>query len=237
MSQTAAALPDIVRPDVGVIMLSDWQVGNIDRQRAAADALVEAYESLDDMEGLRSLTCFVSPDDDRLLTYAQWADESAFESFMRDHGSALDTAVANVAPDSDRPPAIKYELYRSYTPEVGDAQADWMVGVTFRYAGPDYVRPWVDVVIDAIRDVEPVKGLVVNHFHVADDAGDDESRMFNYTLWTDKESHVAAIEGADGPIGKDGPVGQRVRTMPGVVGGGFVRYQLYRSVQVPARTA
>lgn len=230
MTVSTAVLPDITRPDVRAISVTRWIVGDLARQHAAVDAAMAEFERLGLPKGLLSLTCFVNAEGPSVLNYAQWASDEAHEEFLRTLGPTLDRGVDEAIPGIERQGPITYRLYRSYVPEGPTVDPGLMILVTIEFDGPGRARDWIDVVIDAVRAVEPVHGLITNHFHISV----DDTRVINYTEWTDEQAHYEAIDSDTGPIGQKGSVGQRVRTMPGVTKIGFEHLLLYRSLNPPS---
>jgi hypothetical protein len=224
MTTQPAALPDPTRSDVAGIHATRWFVGAVERQQAAVDAVLDLVEQ-DPPPHLLALTGFVHPEGEEAFTYAQWSDADAPRRFLDADQPRLEQAV----PQLDRVDSTEYRLYRSYlTPDEATAAhpPGWIIVVTIAFDEPGRAPGWIDTTLDALREVEPVDGLITNHFHI-DVAG---TRVINYTEWTDREKHKAAHAGDSGPIGQNGPVGKRIRSLPGVVGVEVSRYQLHRSL-------
>ncbi|WP_169736765.1 antibiotic biosynthesis monooxygenase [Pseudonocardia spinosispora] len=220
-----AVLPDIARADAGTILVSRWIVGDLARQRAAVDATMAEYAKLGAVpDGLLALSCFVSPDSDSVLNYAQWTSDAVHARFVESDRPRLAKGVDDLVPGIRRPGLVRYRLYREYRPVK--ARVGTVVMVSVEFDRPGLARGWVDAVLEAIREAAPVPGLISNYFHVSL----DDVRVLNYAEWTDDQAHRAAIDSAGGPIGEHGTVGRLFRTMPGVVDIGFDRYQLYRSL-------
>lgn len=221
MTPRPAVLPDPTRSDVHGIHVTRWFAGAPDRQAAAVDAIFDELERAPLPEGLLTLTGYVNPDGgDDALTYAQWSSADAPD---------LVGLVERAAPGLERVETTEYALYRSYvTPDAATAAhpPGWIIVVTIEFDEPGRAPGWIDATLDALREVEPVDGLITNHFHIASEG----TRVINYTEWTDREKHKAAHAGDSGPIGQNGPVGKRIRSLPGVVGVGLGRYRLHRSL-------
>jgi hypothetical protein len=59
---TPDRLPDITRPDAGLVLFNQWSVGTPERQRAAVQANIIEGEQAPWPESLLSLSSFVSTD-------------------------------------------------------------------------------------------------------------------------------------------------------------------------------
>jgi hypothetical protein len=118
-------LPDVTRPDVGTVLVSPWLVGTPERQRAAADATIAAWERIPWPEALISLNCLVGADGTTVLNYEQWTSDEA-------HQDALDRSghgVVGQSPEWRRVrsyPGVRrnddvrrYHLHRSLTKPAG----------------------------------------------------------------------------------------------------------------------
>jgi len=226
---SSPALPVISRPGVGTILVSLWIVGSLERQRAAVDAMMAEYHRLGPPAGLLSLSCFASPEGSTVLNYAQWTSDEAHREFQRADRPVLAQGVDEVVPGIERPGVTRYRLYRSFHPGGAPGQPGCIAVVTIHFDRPGRARRWVDEVVSELATVDPVPGLVANHFHVST----DETRALNYAEWTDEQAHRDAVDGDRGPIGRHGPVGRLFRTRPGVKHLGFERYQLYRNLTRP----
>jgi hypothetical protein len=194
------ALPDIDRPDVQLAVVRQFPVDGPERQRAVAGATLAKWAVTPWPAPLVSRACYVSTDEQRVLTYEQWSDDQAE---VEDSG------------------AIPYRLYRSgvrdQAPEPG-----CIVIVEVETDQAATARRWVDAVFDALA-AEPAlhPGGISGHFHISLDG----THVLNYAEWVDEASHVEAL-GRAGTIGR-GPAWRVVQTMPGVQSRGFRRYRLH----------
>ena len=151
-------------------------------------------------DALVSRTCYVSTDEQRVLTYEQW----------RDH-----------QPEVEDPVAIPYRLYRSGVRDQAP-RPGCIVIVEVETDQAATARRWVDAVFDALA-AEPAlhPGGISGHFHIRLDG----THVLNYAEWVDEASHVEAL-GQAGTIGR-GPAWRVVQTMPGVQSRGVRRYRLH----------
>ncbi len=203
-------LPDIDRQDARIAVVRQFQVEGPAQQRNVADATLAAWDAAPWPDALISRTCYLSTDDQRVLTYEQWSDDQ---------------------PDVEDPAAIAYRLYRSGVRDDAPVPG-CIVIVEVQTDGPDTARPWVDSVFDALAAETTLHpGGISGHFHVSLDG----TRVLNYAEWVDEASHVEALSGT-GSIGR-GPAWRHVQTMPGVTSLGVRRFsRLATSLSVaPAR--
>ena len=193
-------LPDIDRPDVQLAVVRQLPVDGLEQQRAVAGATLAAWNVTPWPDALISRTCYLSTDEQRVLTYEQWSDDQ---------------------PDVEDPAAIAYRLYRSGARDDAPVPG-CIVIVEVQTDGHDTARQWIDTVFDALAaEPTPHPGGISGHFHVSLDG----TRVLNYAEWVDEASHVEAV-GATGSVGR-GPAWRRVHTMPGVRSLGVRRFTAY----------
>ncbi len=222
-------LPEISRPDVGLAVVSQWTAGTRERQNAAAEAILAAWERVPWPEDLLSVTCFLSTDGEAVLTYAQWKNADAVAAFRETHGATLASAMEDAVHGLERSGPVPYRLYRSSGVRDGAPVPGCIVMVSIVFEGPDEQRQrqWVDAVFEALAaETDPHPGGISGHYHL----GTDGIRELNYAEWTSEEAHRDAIErSGQGAVGS-GPQWRRVQTFPGLISGGFKRYRLLRSL-------
>ena len=193
-------LPDIDRQDVRIAVVRQFPVDSPAQQRNVADATLAAWDAAPWPDALISRTCYLSTDEQRVLTYEQWSD---------DH------------PDVEDPAAIAYRLYRSGvrddTPVPG-----CIVIVEVQTDTGDTARTWIDDVFDALAAETTLHpGGISGHFHISLDG----TRVLNYAEWVDEASHIEAV-GQTGSIGR-APAWRKVQSMTGVENRGVRRYRVY----------
>lgn len=238
MNSQAAVLPDPMRADVAGIHTTKWVAGSVENQGRAIDAVFQAVEGSALPDGLLTLTGYVHPEGNDAFTYGQWSSPEAPQRFVEGLGQEHLGAVEQLVPELERADSTVYTLYRGYvTPDPATAAAvtpdrataanppGWIIVVSIAFDEPGRAPGWIDTTLEALRSVEPVDGLITNFFHI-DTTG---TRVINYTEWSDREKHKAAHAGDTGPIGQNGAVGKRIKSLPGVVGIELSRYQLHRS--------
>jgi heme-degrading monooxygenase HmoA len=216
--------PQVDRPDVGAIFVSEWTVGTPDRQRATAAAFADALQHAQWPEGALSVTLYASTDGTTVLIYGQWTSEEAYAKFFASNRQIMRDYVDRAVPGIERRPPVSYRIYRSGVREKVVVPG-CVVIVSVEFDGPDEQRQqrWVDTVFEAL-EAEPVlpSGGISGHFHISTDG----TRVLNYAEWTDEEAHRnALLRSGQNAIGS-GPKWNEVRNFPGVVSNGFKRYRL-----------
>ena len=191
-------LPDIDRPDVRLAVVRQFPVDGPEQQRAVAGATLAAWNAAPWPDALISRTCYLSTDEQRVLTYEQRSDDQ---------------------PDLEDPAAIAYRLYRSGVRDDAPVPG-CIVIVEVQTDTGDTARTWIDAVFDALAaEVTLHPGGISGHFHISVDG----TRVLNYAEWVDEASHIEAVSGT-GSVGR-GPAWRRVHTMPGVTSLGFRRFR------------
>ncbi|HEY8549274.1 MAG TPA: hypothetical protein VIL35_04900 [Vicinamibacterales bacterium] len=221
-------LPDIARPDVGIVAVSEWEVGTAERQQKLFEASTAAWEAIRWPETLLSINWLASLDGERALAYVQWANDTQFEEFRTTVRPALFARIQEALPDIQPSPARFYRLHRSRVrPDATPPGCIVIVRVEFEAPEETRQKAWIDTVfqaLDAEENLHP--GGLAAHFHVsADGAG-----VLNWAEWTDAAAHQEALDGSkQGTIGSN-PLWQRVLTFPGMTAHGFRRYRFARSL-------
>ncbi|MYR92776.1 MULTISPECIES: antibiotic biosynthesis monooxygenase [unclassified Streptomyces] len=217
--------PDPARTDAGIAKASTWDVGTPERQRQAVDAIRKAWESRGwPHPGLLSYSVYTGEDGRTLLHYSQWADEQAYQDFVREGRDARNADIDAAVPGIERLALHTYELYRSALQAEGDTrEPGCVVIVDVEFAGPDPARQrdWIDAVFEALgNENRTLEGGVAAHFHVSTDG----TRVLNYAEWESAEHHIAALAAPGEGIGSPSPLWERVQKYPGMTGGGVNRY-------------
>ncbi|MFD3485934.1 antibiotic biosynthesis monooxygenase [Streptomyces sp. NPDC058665] len=225
MSVRVTTVPRITRPGVGVVKVSTWRVGTPERQRAAVDAISEAWRRWDWPDGgLLSYSVMAGEDGETLLHYSQWRDEAAYQDFVRAGRDARNAEIDAAVPGIERMGLGSYELYRSGEAAEGDTRVPGcVVIVDVEFDGPDRVRQreWTNAVFAALdNDPYDRTGAISAHFHV----GTDGTRVLNYAEWESAEDHIAALNSPGEGIGSDTEQWEKVQNFPGRVGGTVNRY-------------
>lgn len=208
---TSVDMPDIRRPDAMSVFVSYWYVP--DRESGLADLreVVEQWSGTQWPEELVSFACFLSTEDDTVLTYAQCADADAYRIFQR--------SLKGVA----RAEAVEYRLRHSVVLDAPIRDPGCMIIAMFDVDGPERQDRIIGSLADAVEQapIEQHPGMISANFH----ASADGTRVLNYAEWVSDEAHIAFLDGAT-----------RATTLrvsnsfPGVRPIGFKRFHLYRGI-------
>jgi hypothetical protein len=199
--------PDPARTDVGVVLAAEQAVGGADRLVAAADAVIASWRGEPWPDGLLSYSLFLDTDGDLLLHYAQWTSEDR---------------LPNLARLSDH---TRYRLYR------GSRSADGVVPGAIVAVRVDtdadvLARTWVDAVFEALdQDRGLPSGGLGAFFHISTDG----RRVLNYAEWVSADAHKNALAATGRGISQ-GPLWDKVQSMPGVRPQSVTRYRLYKTL-------
>ncbi|GAA2502450.1 antibiotic biosynthesis monooxygenase [Streptomyces thermolineatus] len=204
--------PEIARPDAHAVFVAYWYVEDGEQGRAVLDEIADAWQQAERPEELLSLSCYLSTDDDTVLTYVQCTDRAAYQPFA----SRLPSASARVVP-------IEFRLHRSVllNPQAGPTNA--LVTALFDVDGAERQRRIVASVAENLEraPADEYTGLIASHFHLSADG----TRVINFAEWTSDEAHVVFLDGATRHSSL-----RITHDMPGVRPIGYRRYHLYRSV-------
>ncbi|MFD5893412.1 MULTISPECIES: antibiotic biosynthesis monooxygenase [unclassified Streptomyces] len=225
MSVRVSTVPEITRPGVGVVKVSTWRVGTPERQRAAVEAIGEAWGRRDWPDGgLLSYSVMVGEDGRTLLHYSQWRDEAAYQDFVRTGRDERNAEIDAAVPGIERLGLGSYELYRSGEPAEGDTRVPGcVVIVDVEFDGPDPARQreWTDTVFAALDgDRYEQSAGIAAHFH----ASTDGTRVLNYAEWENAEGHILALNAPGDGVGSGSEQWEKVRTFPGLAGSTVNRY-------------
>jgi hypothetical protein len=226
--------PRIDRPDVGLVAVSEFQVGAPERLQALLDASAAAWATLPWPDTLLGITWLASLDGERALAYVQWRDDSEFDTYARVQRPALAEHFRAALPDLVPTPPIFYRLQRSgVRPDAPAPGCIVIVSVEFDGADAARQRAWIDTVFEAIAsEPSPPAGGISGHFH----ASLDGTRVLNYAEWVDEASHRDALaRSGQGAVGS-GPKWREVQTFPGLKGSGVTRYRFARRLIGPSPT-
>ncbi|TXL92994.1 antibiotic biosynthesis monooxygenase [Streptomyces sp. IB2014 016-6] len=224
MSVQVSTVPEINRPGVGVVKVSTWHVGTPERQRAAVEAISEAWGRRDWPDGgLLSYSVMVGEDGRTLLHYSQWRDEAAYQDFVRTGRDERNAEIDAAVPGIERLGLGSYELYRSGATEGDTRVPGCVVIVDVQFDGPDPARQreWTDTVFAALdSDRYERSAGIAAHFH----ASTDGTRVLNYAEWENSEGHILALNAPGDGVGSSSEQWERVRTFPGLAGSTVNRY-------------
>ncbi|MCX5203233.1 antibiotic biosynthesis monooxygenase [Streptomyces sp. NBC_00237] len=206
--------PEITRPDSHAVYISYWYVEGAKQGRALLDAAMAAWQSTPWPEGILSVSCYLSTDEDVVLTYAQCTDDSVHRAFAA--GLALPEGPASAPP-------VEYRLHRDVLVDLAGQIPGALVAASFDVDGSERQHSIVDAIVRTVEgaSAEEQAGLIAAHFHLSVDG----SRVFNFAEWTTDEAH---IEFLGGELSRRSL--QIANDMPGVRPLGFRRYHLHRSL-------
>ncbi|PWK89544.1 antibiotic biosynthesis monooxygenase [Lentzea atacamensis] len=177
----AGHLPDVIRPDAGLVVISPLYVGGALQQKEVADEALARWTRTPVPQGLLSMSVFASLDGEALLAYAQWTGDDAYAAYLH---------TAERRP-LDLVDAVRYRLHRSMNDTTGEPGC--VITAAFDVDGPERQRHIVDALADAASRVEPFPGALSAHFHLSVDG----TRVLNYAEWTSLEAHDRAVENAE----------------------------------------
>ncbi|GAU65170.1 2-polyprenyl-3-methyl-6-methoxy-1,4-benzoquinol hydroxylase [Streptomyces sp. NBRC 110611] len=177
---------ELVHPDAGTALISEWRTGAPERSRAAADAMIGEFAAAETPSALLAQHLFLSTDGTSLLFYAQWTSDEDHLVWARAHRDARVSRIDTLVPGIERPGLNRTRLRRSV---IHDAEGcPGVFGVATVAAD------------DAEGTVLPTPGLLAAHVHLTTDG----ARAIVITEWTDAASHEAVAAATD-----DGPGSQR----------------------------
>lgn len=184
--------PSFPDPNVGLVMSSEWILGTPERQRAAADAVVESWRSRGWPAGLHSYTILIGTDGSTLRHYSRWDSESAFADFQAQQRDERVTPVDEKVPGIVRQGLQRYRLYRAHqTPEPA-VSPETVVIATGTFTNRAEIEAFVDGMLDSQTPEEEPTGtddLVSAHFHVSLDG----TELLNYARWTDDAAYEKSM--------------------------------------------
>ena len=143
----------MTRPDAGLVVVTEFEVGGAGQQQALFDASRAAWDTLPWPETLLSIAWLASTDGQRALAYVQWRDDSEFEAYGRTHRPILAAHFKAAAPHGSRrrrrSSIAAIAAGRGPTPPIPAASSPCRSSST----GPDEARQraWVDTVFEAIE--------------------------------------------------------------------------------------
>ncbi|MET9293808.1 hypothetical protein [Streptomyces sp. NPDC003077] len=209
-------LPEVRRPGVGRVLISEWDVGSPERQREVLAEGTRAWVRTPLPEGFVSRVFYAGTDGRTVLNYGQWTSDAAHEEFVRGEGSGLRARMAAVVGKEVSGPRV-FRYYRSLLPQGERPQPGCIVTVRFETTGHEAARRLVDGLLEMMGGVQPGQGSIASHFHISEDG----TRVFNYSEWGDVASHERMVESS---LRSDGAVMTFIQGLPGVTPLGFKRY-------------
>ncbi|MFB6437557.1 antibiotic biosynthesis monooxygenase [Streptomyces sp. NPDC056411] len=216
----ADVFPVVRRPDAGTVLISEWDAGSPEGQRAVLGGVARAWAGTPLPAGFLSRVLFAGTDGRSVLDYAQWTSEAAHRECVGTEATGLSGRIA-AAPQAlgdvgDTGPT-RYRLYRSMLPQGEPEAPGCVVRVAFRTAGHDAAREFVDGLLGLLGEEQPGEGGIASHFHLSEDG----TRVVNYSEWTAPEAHQRTV---DSRLRAGGRVMAFIDGLPGVEPLGFRRF-------------
>ncbi|WP_159031845.1 antibiotic biosynthesis monooxygenase [Streptomyces lydicus] len=212
--------PQVRRPDAGTVLISEWDAGGPEGQRAVLEGVARAWEETPLPADFLSRVLFAGTDGRSVLNYAQWTSEAAHREFVRSEDTGLSERIAaalDAVGDVGNEGPARYRLYRSMLPEEEPEAPGCVVRVAFRATGHDAARELVDGLFGLLGERQQGSGAIASHFHISEDG----TRIVNYSEWTTPEAHQRVV---DARLGGGGEVMRFINGLPGVEPLGFRRY-------------
>ncbi|BDH09298.1 antibiotic biosynthesis monooxygenase [Streptomyces hygroscopicus] len=218
--------PKIRRADAGAVLISEWDAGGPEGQRAVLDGVARAWAQTPLPAGFLSRVLFAGTDGRSVLNYAQWTSEAAHREFVRTEDTGLSERIAAVLDgvgDVGNAGPGRFRLYRSMLPQGEPGTPGCVVRVAFRTTGHEAARGLVDGLLERVGELQQGDGGIASHFHISEDGG----QVVNYSEWTDPESHERELGTR---LRRRGEVRSFIDGLPGVEPVGFRRYAAPRGL-------
>ncbi|MFJ9589758.1 antibiotic biosynthesis monooxygenase [Streptomyces acidicola] len=225
MTRRTHVHPELDNPGAGAPFFSTWKVGTPLRQRQTVEAIAATWERRPwPAEGLLGYYVYTGLDGSTLLHYSQWAEEQAYEAFVKTRRQERNDEIDTAVPGIERQWLGRYRRYRGLTREEAPVPGCVViVDVEFEGPDPDRQRAWVDAVLGALdSEPNPHPGGISAHFHL----GTDGTRVLNYAEWETAQAHIDALAAPGDGIGTPAAREQweRVQTWPGLRSSTVSRY-------------
>ncbi|MFJ5258882.1 antibiotic biosynthesis monooxygenase [Streptomyces sp. NPDC088387] len=226
MTRRTDAHPDLVRPEAGAPFFSTWRLGAPERQRQAVEAVAAAWERRPWPTGrLLSYHVYTGHDGSTLMHHSQWADERAYEGFVKTRRQETVDEIDTAVPGIERLGLDRYRRYRSQERPAGDRRVPGLivaVRIEFEQGAAARRREWVDLVLTALAgDEEGHRGLISAHFHLSQDG----THVLNYAEWEDDAAYDAALAAPGDGVASPNEQWARVQSYAGVKGFTAARYR------------
>ncbi|WP_137988695.1 hypothetical protein [Streptomyces vilmorinianum] len=80
----SGGLPSFGRPDAGLVLISEWQTEDAERQRIVMDGVIDTWARARLPEAFLARHCLAGSDGRTILNIAQWTDAAAHLAFTAD---------------------------------------------------------------------------------------------------------------------------------------------------------
>ncbi len=218
-------LPEINRPSVGLILMSEWLVNGDEEQVKVADAAMKVWEQFPNPEGLLSYSCYLGLDGNNIAYYSQWKDEESQQQFL--HLLKRKKKI-NETSQFEREMVGKFCLCRSAVSDTS-AVPGCIVIVRRKYESAEITSKFIDAAYNAVKAEEQEwTGSISAHFHISI----NRSVMVNYAEWTSEQAYQDFVDQSnkDTFIGLS-PLWKEVREFPyRPIYSSFKMYRFYRSI-------
>ncbi|ARF55946.1 hypothetical protein [Streptomyces gilvosporeus] len=217
----ADVFPEVRRPDAGAVLISEWDAGGPERQRAVVDGVAGVWKETPLPAGFLSRVLFTGADGRSVLNYGQWTSHAARRDFVRNAGETglrerIAAALEGVEGVGTTGPE-HFRLYRSLLGGEAQGTPGCVVRVAFRTSGHEAARRLVDGLMDLFDGRQGGAGAFASHFHLREDG----RRVVNYSEWTDPDAHQRTVESS---LQGSGAVMRFIAGLEGVEPLGFKRF-------------
>ncbi|MGW2224690.1 hypothetical protein [Streptomyces formicae] len=175
-------LLDLIHPDAGTVLISEWRTGTPERTRAAADAVIQEWAAAEAPPARLAQHLFVATDGTGLLHYAQWTSDEDHLAWARAYRTAVISRVDTLVPGIERPGLNRTRLHRSVVHDAEHSPGVFAITMT------------EDVEQTLENASTPATGLLATHLHLTADGG----RAIVVSEWTDAAAHEGAAADAPG---------------------------------------
>ncbi|MFJ8359473.1 antibiotic biosynthesis monooxygenase [Streptomyces sp. NPDC093984] len=225
MTRRTTAHPDFADSRAQAPFFSTWRVGTPSRQRQTVEAIAETWERRPwPADGLLGYHLYTGHDGSTLLHHSRWADEQAYEAYLKTQRQERVDEVDTAVPGIERLWLGRYRHYRSHGPADRAGRTPGcvvIVDVEFDGPDPERQRAWVDAVVEALEsESNPRPGGIGAHFHLSTDG----TRVLNYAEWESAQAHLEALAAPGDGIGSGTAQWGRVQTWPGLKSSTVSRY-------------
>jgi hypothetical protein len=163
---TSVALPDPTRPDVGLILISEWRTQGLKEQERVMSGVMDVWQNSRLPTAYLSRHCLKGTDDQTILNYAQWTHPDAYRAFAEEPQNQQALGSAIQALYTAGPPG-RYTLYRSVA--LRDASTRCFTTVSYDTAGSPAARELADELATRSITTPASPELIAQHFHVSED--------------------------------------------------------------------
>jgi len=196
MSSTPDTRPLISRPDVDAVLVGAMNAGGRERQRSVADAVVAHWRSAEWPEGLVSLNCFTSTQNDGVLTYEQWASEETLQKSLLDE-SGISRATPGRDLTAGAESLVPYRLYqvvRGTAVSNPPPPARSFPIAAFPMENHEAARQWIDDLLKAEEAAagadRAYPGAIAANIHIALDG----RSVLIFSEWLSEEQAITHMQ-------------------------------------------